>query len=63
MENFKATLNLEPINEYDKAKQELLKAMDSIRALPPHLQKHLAEELFGIQAVALLARIMQQYFG
>lgn len=63
MDNFKVKLNVEPTNDYEKAKLELLKAMDSIRALPPYQQKQLAEELFGVQAVATLAHIMQQYFG
>ena len=63
MENFKVKLNVEPTNDYEKAKLELLKAMDSIRALPSYQQKQLDEELFGVQAVVTLARIMQQYFG
>ena len=63
MENFKVTLNIEPTDDYAKAKMDLLKALDSIRALPPHLQQHLAEEIFGVQAVATLSYIMQQYFG
>ena len=63
MDNFKVKLNVEPTNDYEKAKLELLKAMDSIRALTPYQQKQLAEELFGVQAVATLAHIMQQYFG
>lgn len=61
MENFKVTLNIEPTDDYAKAKMDLLKALESIRALPPHLQQHLAEEMFGAQAVAVLTRILQQY--
>ena len=63
MEKFKINLNIEPTNDYEKAKWDLLKAMDSIRALPPYQQQRLAEELFGAQVVAALAYIMQQYFG
>ena len=63
MDNFKVKLNVEPTNDYEKAKLELLKAMNSIRALPPYQQKQLAEEVFGVEAVATLAHIMQQYFG
>ena len=63
MEHYKVKINVEPTNEYEKAKLDLVTAMKSIRALPPYQQQRLAEELFGAQAVAALARIMQQYFG
>lgn len=63
MENFKINLNVEPTNEYEKAKWDLLNAMNSIRALPTYQQGQLVKEVFGAQAVAMLARIMQQYFG
>ena len=63
MERFKVNLNVEPTNEYDKAKWDLLNAMNSIRALPPYQQEKLAKEIFGAQAVAELVRIMQHYRG
>ena len=63
MDNFKVKLNVEPTNDYEKAKLDLVTAMKSIRALPPYQQEHLAKEIFGAQAVAELVRIMQQYRG
>lgn len=63
MDNFKVKLNVEPTNDYEKAKLDLVTAMKSIRALPPCQQEQLAKEIFGAQAVATLAHIMQQYFG
>lgn len=62
MGNYKIALNIEPTNEYEKAKLDLLKAMESIRDLPTYQRQKLAEELFGVQAVATLTNIMQQYF-
>ena len=52
MENFKARVTLEPTNEYDKAKQDLIKALNSLHALPPYLQQQVVQEVFGAQAVA-----------
>lgn len=63
MEHYKVQINVEPTNEYEKAKLDLITAMKSIRALPPYQQEQLAKEIFGAQAVAELVRIMQQYRG
>ena len=60
MEHYKVKINVEPTNEYEKAKLDLITAMKSIRALPPYQQEQLAKEIFGVQAVAELVRIMQQ---
>ena len=45
------------IDDYVKAKMDLLKALDSIRALPPHLQQHLAEEIVQEVFVKIIENI------
>lgn len=63
MEHYKVKVNVEPTNDYEKAKLDLIKAINSLRALPPYQQEQLVKEIFGVQAVATLAYIMQKYFG
>lgn len=60
MDNYQITVGVEPTNDYDKAKQDVIKAFDSIRKLPPWQQQKLAEELFGAANVAMLFRLLNQ---
>lgn len=47
MDYFKPTVGVEPKNKYDKARQDLIQAMNSIRELTPQEQQMLATEFFG----------------
>ena len=60
MDNYRVTLGIEPTNDYDKAKQDIMQAMVSIRKLPPQQQQRLAEELFGAANVATMLTILNQ---
>ena len=62
MDNYKVTFELEPSNNYDKAKKDVMKAMASINNLSPYQQQLLAEELFGAVNVAVLISIFHQNF-
>ena len=63
MDNYRVTVGVEPTNNYDKAKQDVMQAMASIRKLPPQQQRMLAEELVGAANVAALVNIFRQNFG
>lgn len=63
MDNYRVTVGVEPTNDYDKAKQDVIQAMASIRKLPPQQQRILAEELVGAANVAALMNIFRQNFG
>lgn len=57
MNHFKPAVSFEPTNDYDKAKQDVVKAMVSIRKLPQQQQQALAEELFGATNVATVINL------
>lgn len=63
MDCYRVTVGVEPTNDYDKAKQEVIQAMTSVRKLPVHQQQKLAEELVGSANVAVLLNIFNQAFG
>ena len=63
MDSYRVTVGVEPTNDYDKAKQEVIQAMTSVRKLPVHQQQKLAEELVGSANVAVLLNIFNQAFG
>ena len=44
--------------EFNRPKHDILKAMDSICKLPEDQQRQLAEEMFGVEVVEMLRRIM-----
>lgn len=63
MDNYRVTVGIEPTNDYDKAKQDIMQALASVRKLPPQQQQRLAEELFGAANVAALLTIFNQTMG
>lgn len=63
MDNYQVTVGVEPINDYDKAKQDVVKALDSIRKLSPRQQQMLAEELVGTTKIAILLKLFNQGFS
>ena len=63
MDSYRVTVGVEPTNDYDKAKQDVIQAMTSVRKLPIHQQRKLAEELVGSANVAVLLNIFNQTFG
>lgn len=61
MEEYKLTLGMEPTDDYKKAKQDIIQAMNSIQKLSPQQQQMLANEIFGATNVALAIKIFRQY--
>lgn len=63
MDNYRVTVGVDPTNDYDKAKQDVMQAMASIRKLPPQQQRMLAEDFVGAANVAVLMNIFRQNLG
>lgn len=62
-DGFGYKLTIDPRNKYDKAKKDLIEALNSIRALDPQQQQQLAYEVFGVQMIDTFFNLMQQNFN
>lgn len=60
MDRFKATIGIEPTNKYDKAKQDLIQAMNSIQELSQQEQQKLFTELFGAARIAAVLSLFNR---
>ncbi len=60
MDRFKPTIGIEPTNKYDKAKQDLIQAMNSIRELSQQEQQKLFTELFGAARIAAVLSLFNR---
>ena len=60
MENYQLTVGVEPTNDYNKAKQDVMQALASISKLPAQQQRRLAEELVGAANVATAINLLNQ---
>jgi len=60
MERFKPTIGIEPTNKYNKAKQDLIQAMNSIQELSQQEQQKLFTELFGAARVTAVLRLFNR---
>ncbi len=63
MEGYKVTTRIEPTDNYQKAKQDLIQAILSIQKLPPQQRQKLATELFGAAKLTAAMQIFRQYFS
>ena len=62
MEDYKLKAELEPTDDYRKAKKDLIQAMMSIQKLSPQQQQMLAEEILGAERAAAFGRWFYHYF-
>lgn len=62
MNDYRLTVGVEATNNYEKAKQDVLQALESVRQLPPQQQQTLMEELVGAANVVGLINLFQQAF-
>lgn len=60
MTNFEPTFGIDPTDDYDKAKKDLMQAAISIQKLPAQQQQQLAMELFGAANVVALLKLFNQ---
>lgn len=63
MSNYKVSMDIEPEDAYEKAKMDLMKALESIQSLTPYQRQKLAEEIFGVATVASFCQLLEHYFG
>lgn len=61
MNNYKPTVGIEPKNKYEKAKQDLLRALKSYGELSPQEKECLMQEFFGAANVAAVCDILKHY--
>ena len=62
MNDYKITMGIEPTNDYMKAKQDILQAMESVQKLSPIERQRLAEELLGTTQFMVLNQMFHQYW-
>ena len=63
MDKFEPTIGIEPVDKYEKARQDVIQAFNSMRDLEPQQKEQLAKELLGVEKVVAMYHIMRQYFG
>lgn len=63
MNDYKLSVSAEPTDEYLKAQQDLMQAIQSFKALTPLQRQQLLEQFFGAAKVAIAHDFLQQYFG
>ena len=60
MDNFDVKLDIEPKDNYGKARQAIFQAMEAISKLSPFEQERLARELLTAEKYNLLISILQR---
>ncbi len=63
MQGIEFKVDVEPKDNYEKAKKLLLETDKAIQALIPQEKQKLAEEFFQYKGMYGLYQMMQQYFG
>ena len=59
MNQYRPKIGVESVDPYEKAKQDLITALQSFRMLSPRQQEMLAKELFGAASVEAVVNIIQ----
>lgn len=60
MNGYEIKPTIEPQNKYEKARQDILQALNSIQKLTPQEQQQLAYELLGVNAVNSFIALINQ---
>ena len=63
MDNYKVTVGIELTNDYENAKQDFLKALNSIGKLTPQGRQRLLEEFYGAAKVKIMFDLFNNYFN
>ena len=63
MRNYNTSVDIEPTDAYQKAKRDLVQALQSIQALTPVQQKLLAEEMLGAAQFASICQVLVTILG
>lgn len=59
MNDFRLAPGIEFKSQYENAKNDVLKAIDSVSKLPENQRRQLAEDVFESEAVAMVCQIMR----
>ena len=62
MSDYRISVDIEPTDAYEKAKSDMLKAIESIRLLAPAQRQKLAEELLKAVGVANFYQLLGHYY-
>lgn len=63
MENYKLSVGFEPTDKYQKAKQDLLQAINSFRELDDTHKRRLLNDFFGAEKVAFMQELFYVLSG
>lgn len=63
MSEYKPTIDIEPTDKYEKAKQDLITSYISFCELSPNQQKMLVNEIFGAANAVAVLEVLQRIFG
>lgn len=63
MTDIELKLDVEPKDNYEKAKKDLLEALKSYEKLSPIQRESLMREFFGAANVIAICNMFKQYFG
>ena len=63
MDNYKVKVDIESTNNYEKAKQDFLKALNSIDKLTPQERRRLLEEFYGAAKVQIIIDFFNNNFN
>ena len=63
MNDYKVSVGIEPKDAYEKAKKDIIQALQSTQRLTPVQRQKLAEELFGAAAVSSIIQLFNNYHG
>ncbi|MCQ2472829.1 MAG: hypothetical protein MJ098_01665 [Saccharofermentans sp.] len=63
MSDYKVSVGIEPEDVYEKARKDMIQALQSTQRLTPIQRQKLAEELFGAAAVASIIQLLNNYYG
>ncbi len=62
MSDCRLSVGIEPEDAYEKAKKDMIQALQSTQRLTPVQRQKLAEELFGVAAVASIIQFLDNYY-
>lgn len=63
MSDYKVSVGIEPEDAYEKARKDMIQALQSTQRLTPIQRQKLAEELFGAAAVVSIIQLLNNYYG
>ena len=62
MERPKLKLDIEPADKYEKAKKDLITAMNSCAELSPQQKEQLALELLGVESFSAMCEMIKKNY-